>query len=400
MEETQEPDQHEEVTINNYVPGSALAAIDAKIAHMDALFKRLLQSAAKALATEMRGGVPPPDPSQKSLIQNATVEDLCSHLKKCKNVIVLTGAGISTSAGIPDFRTPGTGLYDNVERYLQQYNISNAQQLFSYNLFTQDPEPFYALARELKYPNESIQPTVAHYFIKLLSDKNVLLRNYTQNIDMLQSITGIPDENVFEVHGSFSSGTCMSCKAKYNKEQVKEAIMSGKVPKCTKKVAGVNCGGVMKPDIVMFGEPLPQEYLCKVSGDQDKCDLLIVMGTSLQVGPVNKIPNDIPRSTPRLLINMEEVCTDSAAFSDYSAPLFFFSHPDNKTDVFMEGDINKSIRKLAIQLGWWDELKVMADVDDAQFEEETMVFKTGKTPGKFPAKEVKRDDGPHSSNSK
>ena len=144
----------------------------------------------RALATEMRGGVPPPDPSQKSLIQNATVEDLCSHLKKCKNVIVLTGAGISTSAGIPDFRTPGTGLYDNVERYLQQYNISNAQQLFSYNLFTQDPEPFYALARELKYPNESIQPTVAHYFIKLLSDKNVLLRNYTQNIDMLQSITG------------------------------------------------------------------------------------------------------------------------------------------------------------------------------------------------------------------
>ena len=103
---------------------------------------------------------------------------------------MLTGAGISTSAGIPDFRTPGTGLYDNVQSYLDKYNLPSAQKLFSYELFLKDPEPFYALARELKYPNENVRGTVAHRFIKLLSDKGVLLRNYTQNIDMLQSQTG------------------------------------------------------------------------------------------------------------------------------------------------------------------------------------------------------------------
>ena len=134
--------------------------------------------------------MPPPDPSRQSLIGQATFKDISKHLKTCKNVIVLTGAGISTSAGIPDFRTPGTGLYDNVHKYLKQYNLPDPQKLFSYELFTQDPEPFYALARELKYPTEHVHPTVAHYFIKLMNDKNVLLRNYTQNIDMLQSDTG------------------------------------------------------------------------------------------------------------------------------------------------------------------------------------------------------------------
>ena len=134
--------------------------------------------------------MPQPEPSPSSLITNATVDAIASHLKTCKNVIVLTGAGISTSAGIPDFRTPGTGLYDNVQKYLDKYQLQSAQKLFSFELFQKDPKPFYALARELKYPNENVQPTVAHHFIKLLSDKGVLLRNYTQNIDMLQSETG------------------------------------------------------------------------------------------------------------------------------------------------------------------------------------------------------------------
>ena len=136
------------------------------------------------------GEMPAPEPSSTSLIRCATVDDIASHFRTCKNVIVLTGAGISTSAGIPDFRSPGSGVYDNVQKYLDKYQLQNAQKLFSYELFQEDPEPFYALAREMKYPNKNVQPTLAHYFIKLLSDKGVLLRNYTQNIDMLQSQTG------------------------------------------------------------------------------------------------------------------------------------------------------------------------------------------------------------------
>ena len=143
----------------------------------------------RALAYHL-GEMPPPEPSPTSLIKCATVDAIASHLKNCKNVLVLTGAGISTSAGIPDFRTPGSGVYDNVQKYLDKYHLQSAQKLFSYELFQQDPEPFYALAREMKYPNANVKPTIAHHFIKLLSDKGVLLRNYTQNIDMLQSQTG------------------------------------------------------------------------------------------------------------------------------------------------------------------------------------------------------------------
>ena len=81
-------------------------------------------------------------------------------------------------------------MYDNVQKYLEKFNITTPQQLFSYDLFLKDPAPFYALAKDLKYPVETIAPTMAHYFIKLLHDKGILLRNYTQNIDMLQSETG------------------------------------------------------------------------------------------------------------------------------------------------------------------------------------------------------------------
>ncbi|KAL5266522.1 hypothetical protein ACHWQZ_G003782 [Mnemiopsis leidyi] len=296
--------------VEDYIPGSSLAAVDAKIAELDAMFKKLCNSAGRALAYHL-GEMPPPEPSPTSLIKCATVDAIASHLKNCKNVLVLTGAGISTSAGIPDFRTPGSGVYDNVQKYLDKYHLQSAQKLFSYELFQQDPEPFYALAREMKYPNANVKPTIAHHFIKLLSDKGVLLRNYTQNIDMLQSQTGIPDNKVFEVHGSFRSGTCMKCAAKLDKTQLKEAIFCGEVAKCMVSVEGNACGGVIKPDIVMFGEALPQ------------------------------------------------VCTNPETYTHMSAPLFFFDHPDNKTDVFMGGDIDSSLTELAKKLGWWEELEKM-----------------------------------------
>eukprot|EP00116_Pleurobrachia_bachei_P005629 sb/3465891/ len=327
----------------DYTPGSALASIDAKIAEMKALMNKVNQSAARILKAQL-GDMPRPTPSPTSLLTGpATLDSIAAHLSHCKNVIVLTGAGISTSAGIPDFRTPGTGVYDNVQWYLDKYNVDNAMELFSYKLFQEDPVPFYSLCKDVKYPAETAKPTLAHYFIRLLSDKGVLLRNYTQNIDMLQSKTGIPDEKVFEVHGSFRSGRCTKCSATYTEEELKEYIMSGEVGHCT------DCeeGGVIKPGIVMFGEPLPNSYICKISGDEGKCDLLIVMGTSLSVGPVNQIPNCVPPSTPRLLLNMEKVCVDESMKMNLNAPMFFFDHPDNKTDVFLGGPVDESVRVLA-----------------------------------------------------
>eukprot|EP00493_Phyllostaurus_siculus_P027044 UN27390 len=101
--------------------------------------------------------------------------------KRFKNIVVLAGAGMSVSAGIPDFRTPGTGLYDN----LQKYNLPTPEAVFSIDFFRTNPQPFCDLAKEL-WPG-SLKPTVSHFFIKLLHDKGLLRRIYTQNIDGLEA---------------------------------------------------------------------------------------------------------------------------------------------------------------------------------------------------------------------
>ena len=109
-------------------------------------------------------------------------------LDKAKNIIVMVGPGISVSAGIPDFRSPGTGLYSKLE----SYNLPYPEAIFSLDFFKKNPEPFYALAKEI-YPG-SHNPTPTHYFLKLLADKKKLLRVFTQNIDSLEIIAGIKPE--------------------------------------------------------------------------------------------------------------------------------------------------------------------------------------------------------------
>ena len=113
---------------------------------------------------------------QAVLRGSPTLEELCRRIKggNYKKVIVMTGAGVSVAAGIPDFRTPGTGLYDN----LKQYDLPNPQAVFELEFFRKNPKPFFTLAKQL-YPGQ-YNPTAAHYFIKLLVEKGVLLRCYTQ----------------------------------------------------------------------------------------------------------------------------------------------------------------------------------------------------------------------------
>ncbi|RUS12426.1 DHS-like NAD/FAD-binding domain-containing protein, partial [Endogone sp. FLAS-F59071] len=126
------------------------------------------------------------------------------------SIIVMTGAGISTAAGIPDFRTPGTGLYDN----LQKYKLPYPEAIFTILLRREckNPEPFYAVAKQL-YPGK-LFPTKTHYFILLLHSKNLLLRNFTLNIDTLERIAGIPEDILVEAHGSFASAKCVICHKK------------------------------------------------------------------------------------------------------------------------------------------------------------------------------------------
>lgn len=248
-----------------------------------------------------------------------------------------SGAGISTSAGIPDFRSPDTGLYAN----LAKLNLPYPEAVFDISFFRNNPLPFYALAHEL-YPGK-YRPTISHSFVRLLSDKGLLLKLFTQNIDCLEREAGVPGNKIIEAHGSFASQRCIECKTTYPEELMRETIGKREVPHCLTP----ECNGIVKPDIVFFGEQLPEEFHRNKSLPSD-ADLCIVMGTSLTVQPFASLPNFCSENVPRLLINMERVGT-------------LGSRAD---DVLCLGGCDAGVRTLASALGWLEELEKLWDETD------------------------------------
>ncbi|KAF9435875.1 NAD-dependent histone deacetylase sir2 [Entomortierella beljakovae] len=233
-------------------------------------------------------------------------------LQKSKNIMILTGAGVSVSCGIPDFRSPD-GIYSR----LSEFDLEDPTQMFELEFFCEKPEVFYSFAREI-FPSNFI-PSPSHYFIKLIEEKGKLLRNYTQNIDTLEQQAGI--RNVLQCHGSFATASCVRCKRQVPGDDIKESIFKQEVAYC--KVCGDSelpqkseLSGtqelatedelepaVMKPDIVFFGERLPWSFDGNFDSDKDKVDLLIVIGSSLKVAPVSDIMYKLPRDVPQILIN-------------------------------------------------------------------------------------------------
>mmetsp|Transcript_27582 Transcript_27582/g.58920 ORF Transcript_27582/g.58920 Transcript_27582/m.58920 type:complete len:363 (+) Transcript_27582:167-1255(+) len=259
---------------------------------------RKQENADIAALTEGLGSVSiAPKPSLKEMTAPESIKNVAALLSsnKYKNIVILTGAGISCNAGIPDFRTPGTGLYDN----LQKYNLPFPEAVFDLGFYKNNPDPFVQLASEL-WPGLRHSPTITHSFIALLEKKGLLLRNYTQNIDMLDILAGVSEDKMIECHGHFRTALCTKCKGTFDGEECKAIIVEEKrAPICqrkqqqqynrrrsssSKKAQGVegkeeHCGGYVKPDIVFFGEALPSRYHRLVKQDMKKADLLIVMGT-------------------------------------------------------------------------------------------------------------------------
>lgn len=263
-----------------------------------------------------------------------TIEAVAEYMrqKNFKRVVVMTGAGISTSAGIPDFRSPDTGLYANLARL----NLPYAEAVFDISYFRNNPRPFYELAHEL-YPGK-YRPTVTHSFISLLNKKGILLKAFTQNIDCLEREAGVPASKMVEAHGSFATQRCIECKREYSKEAMEDAVRIKEVPYCER----TGCGGLVKPDIVFFGEALPEEFFLNRALPA-QADLAIIMGSSLSVQPFASLPSFVSEDTPRVLINLERVGG-------------LGSRPD---DVVLLEDCDSGVRKLADALGWRDELEQM-----------------------------------------
>ncbi|KAF9271496.1 NAD-dependent protein deacetylase sirtuin-2, partial [Linnemannia elongata] len=141
------------------------------------------------------------------ILKDNTIESIAELINNgsAKNIIVMSGAGISTAAGIKDFRSPGTGLYDDLERF----NLPYPEAVFNITFFKDNPDPFYRLAKEL-LPGR-YRPTFTHYLLPLLAKKDLLLRSYTQNIDMLERLTGLDEDLLVEAHGSFATSKCIQC---------------------------------------------------------------------------------------------------------------------------------------------------------------------------------------------
>jgi len=206
--------------------------------------------------------------------------------------------------------------------------------VFDISYFRKNPLPFYTLAHEL-YPGR-YRPTIAHSFIKLLHDKGRLLKLFTQNIDCLEREAGVPGDMIVEAHGSFATQRCIDCKREYPDDLMKKVIMAKQVPRCLRET----CSGFVKPDIVFFGEALPEAFHRNRSLPAE-ADLAIVMGTSLTVQPFASLPSFVREDTPRILINLERVGGLGG----------------RADDVLLLGECDTGVRKLADALGWLDELE-------------------------------------------
>jgi len=192
-----------------------------------------------------------------------------------KHIVVITGAGISTASGIPDIRS-ANGAANNkdlIKKYKYGY-----ETIVSHTFFMKRPEEFYTYYKEQMIFKDA-KPNIAHkYLAKLEQRKDVTI--ITQNIDGLHTVAG--SKNVIEFHGSTQRNTCMDCGEKYSLDYV---LSHKGVPHCEK------CGGIIKPDVVLFEESIDYQAIHESVAATQRADLLIVIGSSLVVYPAAGIPN-------------------------------------------------------------------------------------------------------------
>ena len=185
-------------------------------------------------------------------------------IEKTENIVFFGGAGVSTESGIPDFRSVD-GLYNMKYEY-------PPETILSHRFLYENPEEFYRFYREkLIFPD--VKPNAAHTKLSELEAAGRLLAVVTQNIDGLHQAAG--SRTVFELHGSVKRNYCVSCYKRYTQEELKKEKC---VPRCS-------CGGMIRPDVVMYGEPLDEDVVDGAVDAIIRADLLLIAGTSLSVYP-------------------------------------------------------------------------------------------------------------------
>ena len=231
----------------------------------------------------------PASPAHASicLANRAAIEDAAVLIRKAERVVVLTGAGLSTPSGIPDFRSEGTGLWSRDEPL----------EVASLSTFRTAPERFFQWFQSLAYRIVRAQPNSAHTALAELERAGHSLTITTQNIDSLHQKAG--SQHVIELHGSLRTLTCTNCFKRVKADPFLQTYVEiGTIPTC------LSCNGILKPDVILFGEQLPQAVWYEAQRAARQCDLIVVAGSSLEVLPVAGLPMQaLDRGAHLIIIN-------------------------------------------------------------------------------------------------
>jgi NAD-dependent deacetylase len=226
------------------------------------------------------------------------IQDAAELIQQASRIVVLTGAGISTESGIPDFRSPGS-------IWLQQPPVS-------YRDFLTKPkarQEYWQSRRNLSTQVANARPNAAHRALVELENKQKLLGIITQNFDGLHQDAGLPLEHVIELHGTSRFAACTLCGARSSMAELQKRIDAGEVDPCCSI-----CGGFLKSATILFGQPLPQAVLTRAKALSKECDLFLVVGSSLKVTPAATLPHlALERNVPLIIINLQPTSLDHYA---------------------------------------------------------------------------------------
>lgn len=239
----------------------------------------------------------------------AGIEFAADLIRQSKHAVILTGAGISTPSGIPDFRSTGSGLWARDEPL----------EVASLSTFRTNPDRFFEWFRPLARQMFDAQPNPAHIALAELERQGCVKAVITQNIDTLHQKSG--SKTVIETHGTLQTMTCTQC---YHQERAESHIAlfieTGKLPLCPK------CAQILKPDVILFGEQLPQAAWFRAQKEARGCDLMLVAGSSLEVLPVAGLPMQaLDRGAHLIVVNNTptylNVRADAAILDDVATVL-------------------------------------------------------------------------------
>lgn len=215
---------------------------------------------------------------------DAKIQRFAELLAASPKIAALTGAGISTESGIPDFRS-STGIYQ-----------TTSEAVFSIDFFRENPGEFYRIFGPFYAETVAAKPNAGHIALADLAGKlGKQVEIVTQNIDALHTAAGSPF--VWEIHGTLRTSSCVDCERTFERSVFEPDVVASRIPRCPE------CGGVLKPDITFFGETLPERALRGAQLAMWETRLLLVLGTSLQVYPAAGLPNECDSDVPFVVVN-------------------------------------------------------------------------------------------------